>query len=112
MYDFRKLIKRKNIVPLGVESFNQHSVYTSIVIGAHTKALLHDITTPLSSLSGMFNLLDRKQLSPNNLELISAGEAALEQCLILINKTKKLISTNSRKLSFYPSEPVEAAINF
>lgn len=49
------------------------------------QVILHDLTSPLSSLAGVFNLLDWEQVGQENRELLIAGQQALAQALRLIN---------------------------
>lgn len=65
-------------------------VKRSTVAGAQImvpEVILHDLSSPLSSLAGVFNLLDWEKVDESNKELLVAGEQALAQALRMINNT-------------------------
>lgn len=82
-------MKKSNIV--------SDELYTSALLGRITKYLIHDLSTPVSSIIGASNILKRKGGDP---ELLSIIESSTKQISQIIHETNAIINKRSENSTF------------
>lgn len=78
-------------------SQNIYGVYDFTEIGL-TNYLIHDLATPLSSIMAVFKLLESRQSTKEDLEILDAGKASIQSAVEILASAKE-IKNKKLKLS-------------
>lgn len=94
-----------------VESYKRQSesVYNAAVMGMVTRPMLHDISTPLSSLSGMFELLEVKDQKQQ--KIVDMGKQATDQLVRIVQNGRELMQGKPQIQEFSPANLVDTALS-
>lgn len=86
-----------------------NSIQNVATIGRITRPLMHDLSTPISSLEGIIPLIKKYEVRKENSELLTLAENAVSQAKKIIVTSQDLM--NNRILPDECFDPVEAIMN-
>ena len=86
------------------------SVHSAAVMGRITKAMLHDLATPLSSLTGSYELLKKGKYDEITKEILKMSDGAVQQIERIVENAKHLMDNRDLITEFSPYDVISIAI--
>ncbi len=86
------------------------SVHIAAIMGSIARPMLHDLSTPLSSLRGAQSLLKGKKFDADTKEIMELSREAVNQVTRIIENARNLMDNKNLVVEFSPEEIISIAI--
>jgi signal transduction histidine kinase len=94
------IVKKRTLQLESSHEREMQSLYAAAVFGRISKSLVHDIATPLSTISGSLNMLKEQNWDPETQELIDLSGKAISQIDRLMSHSQSLVAGTTRNEAF------------